>query len=792
MYYYLQKLSEIKKLLSFSILVTISISCQINSKNSMLPQSNTPYSDEKESINEVEYFNNNNITDKINNNSIKKESINEVEYFNNNNITDKINNNSIKNIDFKNLELLPSQYPYPNFEQYYETMVKFLIYDAYHSKKLFYNSFPGIKVKSINFKNSQKNIIHIKLQQSSNLENFINTGEYCLILKNKNNQDIHENLNIFSKNRWLVISSNILSKKLTLKLDQKEKNKLLKIKQPQKEDLNNLIIKPIWKYQQFINKEKGLKQLKLSFTKNKYKQQKFATNHCSKDICNLVLGNTNYSNFNTPLLKYTPKEYKKLNFKLNASQASALEKALCFPISFILGAPGTGKSHTIATIAINFLLGLGKTYNYKHIIVATQSNSACDNIIIKTNHILSSLNLKNIDTEKVLTRMLSKTKEITKNYSLSVPENLLFHNKIHKYIEISNDDKLKVLHNKYLNNSITENELSNYYEKIESLESQILTETKILFITNSSAQDHRLRKTLIPCVIFDEAAQNTDLDLISVISKGTKQIIFCGDPNQLGPICKFDKLINKNFNISLIEKINLIDVNYRKNIPTTLLNIQYRMHPFLSKFPFYNFYKNYSIVDGPYIDYDNYEYNKLDESFWKEEEKPCLFITHLGKETKSIKCGSIYNDDEVNILTEVIKKFISLQVKPEQIGVITFYTAQKNKLKGKLNELIETSTVDGFQGKEKDYIIISLVRSNNKNEIGFISDPKRFNVAITRAKHGIVIVGNSNCFINSKNKNWINFINYYNKNNLFITMDEFNELNKKKNKTQPNTFIVFL
>ena len=103
-------------------------------------------------------------------------------------------------------------------------------------------------------------------------------------------------------------------------------------------------------------------------------------------------------------------------------------------------------------------------------------------------------------------------------------------------------------------------------------------------------------------------------------------------------------------------------------------------------------------------------------------------------------------------MEKIVTKFFKSGVVPSQIGVITPYEGQRSyivnymqfngSLKKDLYKEIEVASVDAFQGREKDYIILSVVRSHEHQGIGFLNDPRRLNVALTRAKYGVVILGN--------------------------------------------------
>ncbi|MEM7395482.1 MAG: C-terminal helicase domain-containing protein, partial [Verrucomicrobiota bacterium] len=84
-----------------------------------------------------------------------------------------------------------------------------------------------------------------------------------------------------------------------------------------------------------------------------------------------------------------------------------------------------------------------------------------------------------------------------------------------------------------------------------------------------------------------------------------------------------------------------------------------------------------------------------------------------------------------------------LGLAPSDIAVITPYTAQVNLLREQLPSEVESGTIDGFQGREKEAIIISLVRSNPEKEIGFLKDTRRMNVALTRARRKLMVIGDS-------------------------------------------------
>lgn len=250
---------------------------------------------------------------------------------------------------------------------------------------------------------------------------------------------------------------------------------------------------------------------------------------------------------------------------------------------------------------------------------------------------------------------------------------------------------------------IKEKNERNFIKNLSKLKTKykkdLQSETKIVFSTLFSSLSENRN---FDWIIIDEACQASDAEIFLNLYKA-KYFIMIGDPNQL---CQGE--------VSFFEKIYL---------DTFLLNIQYRMSADLIKFSSITFYKN-TILSSLltksiciFVDTDGYD---LDES-WNEKSK--------------------FNEGEANLIIEMVN-LINNRIY-HKIGIITPYSAQSTYLKSKIDANIEIMTVDGFQGREKDYIIVSFVRSNDEGDYGFLDDYKRLNVAITRCKKGLFLVGNS-------------------------------------------------
>jgi len=244
------------------------------------------------------------------------------------------------------------------------------------------------------------------------------------------------------------------------------------------------------------------------------------------------------------------------------------------------------------------------------------------------------------------------------------------------------------------------------------------------------------------------------------MTKGAQQVIFLGDHYQLPPTvksAKADQLKDSLFHRLVKEG----------NIKPFVLNSQYRMHPLISEFPSAHFYH------GQIKDAISASKRPLPKGFPWKDNKPLILLHVNGKEI-STEAGSRSNPVEASIVISIVRAFLNEQeITKSDIGIVTPYAGQVNHLTLLLNKdpLFTTATerdvmdegedartqlsgglnvasVDGFQGREKEVIIFSSVRSNTTGSVGFLSDWRRLNVAITRARRGLIIIGNINTLCN--------------------------------------------
>ena len=440
--------------------------------------------------------------------------------------------------------------------------------------------------------------------------------------------------------------------------------------------------------------------------------------------------------------------------ELNKSQISILQKVFSNVLNLIQGPPGTGKTFLSSFIAYN-IFKFRKDKKEK-ILLCSPSNSAADNLasnLIKLNNVIGG--------KMKIMRIYAKSREF-----LEIPESIQKIS-LHNLLKVKLDKENIVMTTKDI---LTEN--------IE----KIVEEIDIVISTCSTSWDERIMHFSFPFVIIDEVTQCCEIESLISIAHGCKHLTLIGDQKQLGPVIMHPKANQTGMNISIFERLLKLYPNL-----LNMLTIQYRMHPEIVKFPSYLFYHNKILNDDSInerIKNEKLDFNKIFKL--PGNGKPLFFIHNEGLETLIESGTSKINEEEVDLVVLVLEKLIKSGVDFEDIGIITPYTAQKElivekmKEKYKNSEKLKISSVDGFQGGEKDFIILSNVRSNENDQIGFLKNFRRLNVSITRAKKGLIIIGNAKCLYNNK-CGWKNLINYYQDNKLiFVPEIKIKENGKKE------------
>ncbi|XP_075471395.1 helicase MOV-10 [Ascaphus truei] len=438
----------------------------------------------------------------------------------------------------------------------------------------------------------------------------------------------------------------------------------------------------------------------------------------------------------------------------NPEQYNAVKQivsGLSRPAPYLLfGPPGTGKTGTLVE-AIKQVL---KCILNSHVLACASSNSASD---------LLCQRLKKHVNKREMYRIMASSRDFC-----SVPE------EIKPYCNWDSAKESYVYPSK--------EELMKYRVIITTLH----TAGRLLFAKFPPGH--------ISHVFIDESGHAVEPECVTAIAgildvmdpktnKDGGQVVLAGDPQQLGPVLRSPVAIKHGLELSLLERLMTQNPLYQKNSGSynsqfvTKLLMNYRSHPAILKIPNELFYENdLQVKADEMLSHSYCDWEKLPRKGF-----PIIFHGVLGKEEREEDNPSFFNVHEIHELKSYLKALLQTQAKkglakisPKDIGIISPYRKQVEKISQaidlKLNYVtdineLKVGSVEEFQGQERKVILISTVRSTKNYDkrdedfrLGFLKNPKRLNVAITRAKALLIVVGNP--IILSKDPNWSRFLNY--------------------------------
>lgn len=409
--------------------------------------------------------------------------------------------------------------------------------------------------------------------------------------------------------------------------------------------------------------------------------------------------------------------------EMNPSQNEAISHILSAnPFHIIHGPPGTGKTRTLVKAIIE-ASKLGKK-----VLVAAPSNAAVDHITRSlATHTDSIVRVGN--SFKIAPDILPITlkHQIQSDSYMDVVKRLkkqmeTVRKKAYAYKR--NFDKEAYAERKALR--IELRELRKDIRKIEcDLSTTYIERAQIVTGTFTALNDKQLNRMEFDLICIDEAGQALEPAIWS-IGHFAPHLVLAGDPLQLPPTLFTPESEKLGLGISLIEK------GIELGIPTTLLNIQYRMNDSIMQFSNAAFY-NLQLQSAP----EN-AIQILPSDGWKAIE--FIDTAGCGYDEINNEEGGIANPGELELIQ---KRLAEIADQNFSIGIISPYRKQVNDLREIFEASIYIQTIDSFQGQERDIILVSLVRSNTANQIGFLSDYRRMNVALTRAKRKLIVIGDS-------------------------------------------------
>ena len=401
--------------------------------------------------------------------------------------------------------------------------------------------------------------------------------------------------------------------------------------------------------------------------------------------------------------------------KLTENQLDIVKKATTRKVSVVKGPPGTGKTHVIGAIVYSHL----QQYPNERILVCGTSNQSVKNIVTATGKLVDKLG-------KSLVWLGSQRKDFridSENEITGEEEYLMFNRMIKRDSEEA--AAFRALQELKLKRPLTKKEVDLMNKLRNKLEENISYESNVVCCTLEAAGKKSLDKLRFTTVIIDEATQALEPSSLIPLIHHAKQMVLFGDNAQLGPVIPRELYgMGTNYEVSFFERIMSVPCEYFK------LTEQYRMHPDISRIANRLFYKN-QIIDKVKPE--------LTTNVIKDH---ILFIETNGSEEKIET--SYRNIQEAESVFRMVEELVDSGVPQNEIGVIAPYSPQVRTLRSYIKQHfpgIDVGSVDSFQGSERNYIVISTVRSGRK--LGFLTDERRMNVAITRARIAVIIIGKS-------------------------------------------------
>ncbi|KAI3471377.1 hypothetical protein Pfo_030741 [Paulownia fortunei] len=426
-------------------------------------------------------------------------------------------------------------------------------------------------------------------------------------------------------------------------------------------------------------------------------------------------------------IKFTP-----VNSNLDHSQKDAISKALSSKDLFLLhGPPGTGKTTTVVEIILQEVKRGSK------ILACAASNIAVDNIVERL--VPHRVKLVRVGHPA---RLLPQVLESALDAQVLRGDNSALANDIRKEMKALNGKLLKAK-DKNTKREIRRElkTLSKEERKRQQLAvTDVIKNADVVLTTLTGALSKKLEGFSFDLVIIDEAAQALEIACWIALLKGPRCIL-AGDHLQLPPTIQSVEAEKKGLGRTLFER--LADL-YGDDV-MSMLTVQYRMHELIMNWSSEELYHGKIKAHSSVAAHTLYDVEDVKKSSSTEPTLLLIDIAGCDMEEKKDEEDSTLNEGEAAVAVAHARRLVESGVQAANIGIITPYAAQVVLLKmlkskeGKLKDM-EISTVDGFQGREKEAIIISMVRSNSKKEVGFLSDRRRMNVAVTRARRQCCII----------------------------------------------------
>ncbi len=429
---------------------------------------------------------------------------------------------------------------------------------------------------------------------------------------------------------------------------------------------------------------------------------------------------------------------------LNDSQNLACELiSQAKDVAVVHGPPGTGKTTTLIEAIQDAVI------SNQSILVCAPSNAAVDLLVEKlSDRGIETLRLGH--PARVEEKILNQTLDAKTAFHDSYRDLKKLRKETNQYLNLAKQYKRNFGPEERAQRKLLYAEVSRIRGAAKSLEEyiqyDIFQRTQVFATTLVGASSYHLKGMTFDVVFIDEAAQGLEAATWIPILKA-KKVVFAGDHFQLPPTIKSFQAGKAGLAQTLFEKVIL-----RNPQAAQLLDLQYRMPEVIMGFSNEWFYQG------------KLKAAEITKSHLLEEEASMEWIDTAGSGyTDQVEAESLstFNPEEAKFACEHLNRLIQtigmskFKVEGWTIGLIAPYGAQVRLIRSliydsfdfpnlkSISESITIDTVDGFQGQERDLMLISLTRSNDRGEIGFLSEERRMNVALTRAKRKLVLIGDS-------------------------------------------------
>eukprot|EP00434_Breviolum_minutum_P034003 symbB.v1.2.030092.t2/scaffold3348.1/size58710/2 len=472
---------------------------------------------------------------------------------------------------------------------------------------------------------------------------------------------------------------------------------------------------------------------------------------------------------------------------LNEKQQLAVQRGLQKPFSMVQGPPGTGKTSFLVQFVVSAMSAPRERWQSGRILVCAPSNHAADQILER---LISETDIPTYYITRIYSRFIERTNgSLYKGGSWRVERGFEIQPHLEEHaLHWKVNEKPHVKHSYSCSRKA-------FDQAYEAAELRVLQDSRIVITTCANAYLHTAlmqgepphveRPVKFDTIIIDEAAQASEPDVVLPSTCAACRVVVVGDHKQLGPVVPERNLCSPYVNALEMPFLERMMKNPRRLLSSTMLNLQYRMHPSIRSFPSSQFYESMledsvSIPHRPEL-----------SCIWPDPNQHRRFIDCRTRQSLGLSpefnhgCeaalmesrASLKNAGEAEVAVAACVALLKGKCKAREIAIITPYKAQQHEIRSRLQREIGSNsggilvgTVHALQGCERECIIISFVRSFDEEgediasfdaagdsqalqelrqqNLGILKNYKLLNVAITRAKYGLVGIGNADVLSN--------------------------------------------